>query len=141
MQFEEEFVQRCTPVVISGVAEGWGSAWGCPSDWEDTLRGVWFRVGSDDRSDPVMMRAESFMKYVREEAPHDDNPLYLFQHLGDDMTLRDPAKSGQLRVHNNERHQAMAQDYQVPLFFQEDVFRCAGNAKPPYRSRAHLHIS
>lgn len=117
-EFERQFVVPGVPVVITGLAEGWGCSqgWSSPSNWEEVFNGVRFRVGSDDQSQPVMMKADSFMRYTRELAPQDDNPLYLFQHLGDQMAVNDPAKAGQQRVvfaQELARHNLLAQDYSV----------------------------
>lgn len=137
--FTERYMLGCRPVVITGAAEGWGQqqGWCDPANWASTLEGVWFRVGSDDHSEPVSMRAESFMQYVNTEAEGHDNPLYLFQHLGEDMTVKAPKKGAPAKrgaaPADLRRHVAMADDYEVPKYFQPDLFECAGQDRPPYR--------
>lgn len=51
------------------------------------------------------------------EEQKDDCPLYVFDHFGD-----------------HEKKKALLQDFEVPKFFRDDLFKLVGeDRRPPYR--------
>ena len=59
------------------------------------------------------MSLESYVRYIRMQ--HDETPLYIF-----DASFAD-------------KKPEMAEEYEVPKYFQEDFFSVLSDKRPPYR--------
>ncbi|KAJ1972896.1 hypothetical protein H4R35_004425 [Dimargaris xerosporica] len=67
------------PVVISAATQLWPATTSWTSDALLQRFGrEKFKIGEDDDGKAVRLRFKHFMRYVQEEAPHDDSPLYIF---------------------------------------------------------------
>ena len=93
------------------------NAWSFPSLYNDPLlRSRLFKVGEDDDGYTVKMKLRHFLRYLEDN--RDDSPLYIF-----DATF------------DEDRYaQRLLEDYEVPRYFNEDLFRLVGERRrPPYR--------
>jgi len=120
-QFVERYEQPRVPVVLTGLTERWPAAreW-TPERLLSRFQQHSFKVGSDDDGYSVRLPFSYFMHYVESEdhGRADDSPLYIF-----DGTFAEKGTA----------HGLLA-DYQVPPYFQEDLFQHVGERRrPPYR--------
>ena len=109
----------------------------CSKDWqpERLLRRFAnhkFKVGNDDDGYPVRVKFKHFYTYCRGElgdaecASADDSPLYVF-----DGTFANRGRGAV--APDAEGGNGLRGDYKVPSYFQEDLLKHAGRARPPYR--------
>ncbi|XP_054803393.1 arginine-specific demethylase JMJ22 [Prosopis cineraria] len=107
-EFVKNFEETNKPVLLEGCLDNWDALKKWDSDYLVQLCGdVKFSVG------PVEMRLEDYFEYsvqVREE-----RPLYLF----------DPKFA--------EKVPKLDSHYEVPAYFQEDLFSVLGKERPDYR--------
>ena len=104
------------PQVIKGATKTWPA-----KDWtEDTIRSKWgkkkFRVGSDENDQDVRLSLADFLTYHK--ANQDDNPMYMFEHIGE-APLDDLLK-----------------EYRIPKYFDKsrDLFSVlSDDERPPHR--------
>lgn len=110
-KFSKHFEQPGVPVVITDVVENWPA-----------FR-LWTRAGLDERCDDSPLHAGGFeftlrdyFRYCDAVEGHDDQPLYIFdKHFADKIPQ-------------------LAEEYDVPEYFQEDLFKVLGEQRrPDYR--------
>ena len=114
-----EFVARwerpCKPVVIDGlVSEPVAALWQ-PARLLHDFSKVKLKCGDDDFGNPVRLKLRHYRRYLQSEAKLDDSPLYIFDSA------------------YGERAPEMLQNYQIPPYFTEDLFRLVGGRRPPHR--------
>ncbi|CAN8298428.1 unnamed protein product [Cochlearia groenlandica] len=106
--FITKFEEPNKPVLIEGCLDGWPAIEKWSRDYLTNVVGdVEFAAG------PVDMKLENYFRYsdgVREE-----RPLYLF----------DPKFAEKVPV--------LGSEYDVPVYFREDLFSVLGNKRPDYR--------
>ncbi|KAF9439326.1 hypothetical protein BGZ76_003856 [Entomortierella beljakovae] len=78
-EFIDQYEEKCLPVVIRGVMEGWGAC----DNWnpETFLRKYGsqpFKIGEDDDGNNVYIKMKYFLKYAVTDGLKDDSPLYIF---------------------------------------------------------------
>ena len=104
------------PQVIKGATKSWPA-----KDWtEDIIRSKWgqkkFRVGSDEEDKDVRLPLNDFLTYHK--ANQDDNPMYMFEHIGE-APLDD-----------------LLGEYKIPKYFDKsrDLFSVLlDDERPPHR--------
>jgi len=83
---------------------------------DNELRERALKCGEDDDERKIRMKLKHFMRYLHNNI--DDSPLYIFDSAFDEDRL---AKT-------------LLEDYKVPVYFNEDLFRLVGEKRrPPYR--------
>ncbi|KAK9699276.1 hypothetical protein RND81_08G164500 [Saponaria officinalis] len=107
-EFVANFEELNKPVLLEGCLENWG----CLGKWDNdylikTCGDVKFSVG------PVEMKLEDYFRYSN--LSREERPLYLF----------DP-KFG-------EKVPILGKEYEVPVYFREDLFSVLGDERPDYR--------
>ncbi|OZJ03333.1 hypothetical protein BZG36_04224 [Bifiguratus adelaidae] len=162
--FQRDFEESCRPVVITGLADTWRAKETWKQQASTLLKrykNQTFKVGEDDNGDNVYLKFKYFLRYANKEAQQDDSPLYIFDSgfmkegrgMDDEERERLKAKREKratLREKSSERSNKRAKvsgddkdasdprnmldDYVVPHFFADDLFKHTGERRrPPYR--------
>ncbi|OMO51919.1 hypothetical protein CCACVL1_29495 [Corchorus capsularis] len=106
--FIMNFEEPNKPVLLEGCMDNWDALEKWDRDYLLNLCGdVQFSVG------PVKMRLEEYFRYS--DQVKEERPLYLF----------DPKFA--------EKIPTLGSDYEVPVYFREDLFNVLGNERPDYR--------
>ncbi|CAG8529479.1 13723_t:CDS:2, partial [Racocetra fulgida] len=134
----EEFIRKYEdpglPVVITGCTKGWAAE----TKWnkEELLRNYArhkFKIGEDDKGNPVRMTFKYYMYYLETEGLKDDSPLYIFDSSFGRRGKPKKANSEGKNL-NPKSKECLLKDYKVPTYFDDDLFRFTGeNRRPPYR--------
>ncbi|KAF8396326.1 hypothetical protein HHK36_017941 [Tetracentron sinense] len=107
-EFVLNFEELNKPVLLEGSLENWAALEKWDRDYLIRMCGdVGFSVG------PVEMKLEDYFRYS--DGAIEERPLYLF----------DPKFA--------EKVPELGSDYEVPVYFKEDLFSILGNERPDYR--------
>ncbi|KAJ4840092.1 hypothetical protein Tsubulata_009911 [Turnera subulata] len=107
-EFVSKFEEPNKPVLLEGCMDTWGAL----QKWD---REYLLKECGDAKfaAGPVMMRLDEYFRYA--DQVREERPLYLF----------DPKFA--------EKVPSLGSDYEVPVYFREDLFGVLGKERPDYR--------
>ena len=116
-QFIEQYEKLLRPVVMTNVTMSWPARekWTL-ENLHKQYKNAKFKCGEDDNGYNVKLKMKYFIHYMKTNC--DDSPLYIFD--------------GNFSEHG--RGKQLLNDYSLPEYFKEDLFKYAGSRRrPPYR--------
>lgn len=108
-----------TPCLIDNIPNDWPAAkkWNVAKldEAENVLRERLFKCGEDDDGKSIKVKLKYFLRYMKYNV--DDSPLYVFD----------------TAFENDKYSKFLLQDYTVPKYFNDDLFRFISESRrPPY---------
>jgi histone arginine demethylase JMJD6 len=136
-KFIKHYIKKERPCMIKHAMDEWPamSKWSLEYFQREHAHDK-FRVGDNDKGDAVRISMKQFLKYCFEgDARQDDSPLYVFDE--------------KYRLAGGGTNRTLFADYQVPTYFQADLFDLLPDKhRPPHRwvvigperSGTNLHV-
>ncbi|KAI8332162.1 hypothetical protein EDC96DRAFT_526691 [Choanephora cucurbitarum] len=125
-EFIDKYESKNIPVIITHVTDDWKAN----KHWTEkylleNYGSQLFKVGDDDDNNNVYMKMKHFLYYSQHDGLKDDSPLYIFD-SGFYRSSRSSSKS-------KKKPSSLLEDYKIPKYFTEDLFKLTGDRRPPYR--------
>jgi histone arginine demethylase JMJD6 len=146
-EFIRLFEDPNLPCVITGALEDWNLDNFSIEKLAYMYRHEKFKVGEDDDGKTVYMGLKYYLHYALQDefgAKIDDSPLYIFDPTFGKRTLNHSSRRSKKRSEDDEeKHRYSSEssqatchivdDYKVPKYFTDDIFKLAGARRPPFR--------
>ncbi|CDH51719.1 jumonji domain containing 6 [Lichtheimia corymbifera JMRC:FSU:9682] len=135
---KEEFIAKYEepnlPVVITHLTDEWpAQKYWTEKYLKERYGSHLFKIGEDDDDNNVYLKMKHFLHYSNKEGQEDDSPLYIFD-SGFYKDRRRSRKSKSSSSKKSDQPNTLLDDYTVPSYFEDDLFRLTGERRrPPYR--------